>query len=162
MPTTAVQRTDRPARSTSMSKHKKKLTATEPSKREQMVDAILGFDEEMSCEMAREILGSYGLNEIDLLDDFKGSVREHLKMIPAEGDESKRLGGMLRNIADFQKEVSGVNLSPRDRISQIFSRIARPLNTQPTYSFRNREEGELPDSDQAILDALRDELQEEE
>jgi hypothetical protein len=129
----------------------------ERSRREEMIDAILGHDEEMTDEMASDILTLYGVTENDLIDNLKASISEKLKHLPAESDVARRLGGMLKNLRDYQKEITGAKLSPTDRISQLLDGLFTPPLTA-RYSFRDRKEGELPDSDQTILDDLKKEL----
>lgn len=129
----------------------------ERNQQEEMIDAILGADEEMTDELASEILTFYGIAENDRIDNLKASIAERLKHVPAESDAARQLGGMLRNLRDYQKELTGAKLSPLHRVSELLDRLfAPPLTT--SYDFRDRKEGELPDSDQAILDDLKKEL----
>jgi DNA-binding PucR family transcriptional regulator len=129
----------------------------ERSRREDVIDAILGRDEEMTDEMASDILTLYGITENDLIDNLKASISERLKHVPAESDVAQRLGGMLRNMRDYQKKITGAKLSPSERISQLLGGLFSPPVTA-TYSFRDRKEGQLPESDQEILDNLKKEL----
>ena len=139
-----------------MSKWKNKPTRVK-SEREQLIDAIIGADEEMTDELASEILGFYGIADNDLIESFKASISEMLKNLPIESEGAKRIAGMQRNLRDYQKEITGVNLSPKERIAQLFGGLFTPPVTA-SYSFRDRTEGELPDSDIAILDELKKEL----
>lgn len=138
---------------------KKNLLKVEKNENEEMLDAILGADEEMTDELASEILAEYGLDESKLLDNFRTSVRQHLQQIPAESHESKRLGAMLRNVAEYQKASSPEAISPKEWVAGLLGDLV-PAQSTPAYSFRERKEGTLPDSDQGILDELKKELAE--
>jgi hypothetical protein len=129
----------------------------ERNKQEEMIDAIFGADEEMTDELASEILTLYGITENDQIDNLKSSIAEKLKHMPIESDATRQLGGMLRNLRDYQKEITGAKLSPNERISELLGGVFTPPVTA-SYAFRDRKEGELPDSDQAILDDLKKEL----
>jgi len=122
-----------------------------------MIDAILGPDEEMTDELTSDVLTLYGVSENDLIDNLKASISQRLKDLPAESDAAQRLAGMLKNLRDYQKEITGAKLSPTKRISQLVDGLFTPPLTA-RYSFRDRKEGELPDSDQTILDDLKKEL----
>ncbi len=127
------------------------------NKQEEMIDAIIGVDDEMTDELASEILTLYGITENDRIDSLKASIAERLKQVPAESDAARQLGGMLRNLWNYQKEITGANLSAGQRISELLGGLfAPPLSA--SYSFRDRKEGELPESDQAILNDLKKEL----
>lgn len=138
---------------------KKNLLKVEKNENEEMLDAILGADGEMTDELASDILAEYGVDESKLLDHFRASVRQHLRQIPTESDESKKLGAMLRNIAEYQKASSPEAISPKDWIVGLMGNLI-PAQSAPAYSFRERKEGNLPDSDQSILDELKKELEE--
>jgi hypothetical protein len=127
------------------------------NKREEMIDAIIGADEEMTDELASKILTLYGITENDRIENLKGSIKERLRNVPAESDAARQLGGMLRNLGNYQKEITGAKLSPSQRISELLGGLLAPPLTA-SYSFRDRKEGELPESDQAILDDLKKEL----
>lgn len=129
----------------------------ERSTEEEMIDAILGPDDEMTDKLASDILTLYGITENDLIDNLKASISKRLKHLPTDSDVARRLGGMLRNMRDYQKEITGAKLSPSERISQLLGGLFTPPVTA-SYSFRDRKEGELPDSDQEILDDLKNEL----
>ena len=122
-----------------------------------MIEAILGPDDEMTDKLASDILTLYGVTENDLIDNLKASISARLKHLPADSDVARRLGGMLRNMRDYQKEITGVKLSPSERISQLLGGLLTPPVTA-SYSFRDRKEGQLTDSDQKILDNLKKEL----
>jgi hypothetical protein len=124
------------------------------------VAAILGTDEDITDELAGEVLAFYGIGDLDLIESFKSSISEKLRELPVEDDNAKRLGGMLRNLRDYQKDISGAKLSPKDRISQIFGGIFTPP-VAASYAFRGKDESGLSDSDQAILDELKKELLDE-
>ena len=129
----------------------------EKNKHEQMIDAILGTDEEMSDESASEILGLYGLTDNDLINSFKTSMSKRLQELPAESEEARNLGGMLRNVRDYQRNVTGERITPKDRISKLLDGLLTPPFVV-SYAFRDRKDGELSDSDKQILDDLKREL----
>jgi hypothetical protein len=130
---------------------------SEKTDQEQMIDTILGANAEMTDELAAATLSFYGITENDLIDSFKSSISKRLNHLPLDSEEAKRLAGVLRNMQDFQKGISGEKLSPKERISQLFGGLFTPP-VSATYSFREKKEGELPDSDQQILDDLKKEL----
>lgn len=143
-----------------MSKSKNNISRSEKNKREEMIDAILGPDEEMTDETAAEILNQYGIDETKLLDNFKVSVQKHLRQIPASSDESKKLGAMLRDIGEFQRASAPEAISPKDWIAGLMNNLI-PRQSAPSYSYRDRKEGDLPASDQELLDGLKKELEED-
>lgn len=122
-----------------------------------MIDAILGSDEEMPNESATEILGLYGLTDNDLINSFKTSMSKRLQELPSDSGEAKSLGGLLRNVRDHQKDLTGERLTPKERISRLLEGLITPPATV-SYAFRERKDGELPDSDKQILDDLKREL----
>jgi len=142
-----------------MAEQKNKLSR-DTDQHDAFVTAILGADEDVTDELAAEVLAFYGIGELDLIESFKSSISEKLRDLPVEDENAKRLGGMLRNLRDYQKEISGTKLSPKDRISQIFGGIFTPPVTA-SYAFRGKDESGLNDSDQAILDELKKELLDE-
>ena len=129
----------------------------EKSKREQMIDAILGIDEEMSDESASQILGLYGLTDNDLVNSFKAALARRLADLPANSEEVRNVGGLLKNVRDHQKVITGQNLSPRERISNLVDGLLLPP-VSANFAFRDRKEGELPDADKEILEGLKQEL----
>ncbi|MBK9215827.1 MAG: hypothetical protein IPM59_09550 [Chloracidobacterium sp.] len=137
--------------------NRKVKSSGEKNKHEQMIDAILGSDEEMSNESATEILGLYGLTDNDLIDSFKASMSKRLQELPADSDDAKSLGGLLRNVRDYQKGLTGERLTPKERIAKLLDGLITPP-TAVSYAFRERKDGELPDSDKQILDDLKREL----
>jgi hypothetical protein len=143
-----------------MPKIKKTDLKVEKSKEDQMLDAILGPDEDLSDDLAAEILAEYGIDEATLLDNFVNSVNKHLRSIPADGDESKKLGAMIRNISAYKRQRSGENVSPRDWIAGLMGGL---VSRQPKtlYAFRKSREGDLSDTDKEILDEIKQELSNE-
>ena len=132
-------------------------TSSEISDQDAFVAAILGADEDVTDELATEILAYHGIGDLDLIENFKLSISEKLRKLPVEDDTAKRLGGMLRNLRDYQTGISGAKLSPKERIAQIFGGIFTPPVTA-SVAFRGKEDAGLPDADQAILDELKREL----
>ncbi|MEO5858377.1 MAG: hypothetical protein ABIR33_05450 [Pyrinomonadaceae bacterium] len=126
--------------------------------REQMIDAILGPGEDLTNESAQEILRLYEITDNDLIESFKASMSRKLKELPIESDASKQIAGVLRNVQSFQKELTGENLSPKERISRLIGgALTPPLSA--SYAFRGRDEDEeLPDSDVDILEGFKKEL----
>lgn len=140
---------------------KSQLPSIQKSMREEMIDAIIGIDEEMDDDTAREILESYGLNEDDLLAEFKQCIRVELRNIDPATRESENLGKTLKNINDFQNQSSPYSVVPKDWVSGMLNKLLPESQTKPLYSFHNRNDGEMSDHDKKILDDLEDELKEE-
>ena len=131
--------------------------SAEKSKKEQMIDAIVGPDEEIDDASATEILNLYGLTDNDLINSFKAAITRKLNELPPESADARDLGGMLRGVRDHQKTLTGEKLSPKERISRLVDGLLTPP-VSASYAFRERKEGELPDSDKQILEDLKKEL----
>lgn len=129
----------------------------EKSKQEQMLDAILGADDEFTNDEAADILALYGLSDNDLIDSFKASMSRELAQLPLDSKEGKQLGGTLRHVRVVQMELTGEKLTPKERISRLVGGLLSPT-VSASYAFREKTDGELPDTDKKILDDLRKEL----
>lgn len=143
-----------------MSKSKKDSLPPK-SEREQLLDSILGPDEEMDDELADEILGSCGLTGSDLVEGFKLRLQAELRRHYQETNEiSPSLGAALRSIRETQNQPEPELEDPKSRVSNILHDNASSNNQgKVLYAFHNLAEGEVSENDKQILDELRNELE---
>jgi hypothetical protein len=133
------------------------------SEREQLLDSILGPDEEMDDESADQILGSCGITGSELVNEFKLRLQSELRQHHQETDEvSQPLSWALRSIRKSQTRPEAEPDDPKSRITGILNGTV-PSNNQSTilYAFHNLADGEVSGNDKQILDELRVELESE-
>lgn len=131
------------------------------SGREEVYDAILGPDEEMSERVADDILETYPITGELLVDKFKARLQERIKEIRDEtGAISAPLEATLRNVREYQREEMPKALGADEWVGEIFNTALQPnSHANPLYSFRNAGTGEVSEKDRKILHDLRTELE---
>jgi hypothetical protein len=145
-----------------MSKSKKDSLPPK-SEREQLLDSILGPDEEMDDELAAEILTSCGITGSELVEEFKLLVQSELRQHYQETNQvSQPLSGALRSIRESQTQPEAEPDNPKSRITSILHGTVPPNNQSTVlYAFHNLADGEVSGNDKQILDELRAELEDE-
>jgi hypothetical protein len=139
----------------------KKDSLPPKSEREQLLDSIVGPDEEMDDELADEILSSCGITGSDLVREFKLRLQAEIRRHYQETNEvSPSLGAALRSIRESQARPESESDNPQSRINNILHSTA-PSNNQGevSYAFHNLADGEVSEIDKQILDELRIELE---
>lgn len=142
-----------------MSEQKEDSMTFSKTKKEQFIDAVLGRDDEMNDELASSILAEYGIDESGLVDGFKRSIQEDLRLIPSDSSEAVNLRATVRKITEYQKASDSEAAEPKNYIADVFNSV-RSAFQKPRFAFHNQK-GELPESDKEILDELEKELSDE-
>jgi hypothetical protein len=129
---------------------------------EELFDAILGPDEEISEKTAAEIMETYARTKEQLVDNLKARVQKRVKEIRDEtGQVPNTLVAMLNNIREYQRERVPKAMSAEDWVSEMFSGAAMPTtHAEPRYAFRNLDTGEVSENDRRILNEMEAELTE--
>ena len=131
------------------------------SDREELFDAILGPDEEMSEKVAEDIVETYGITGEQLVDKFKTRLRERIKEIRDEiGRIPTSLEATLRNVREYERERAPKAVGADEWVNEIFDVALLPnTHARPHYDFRNCGTGEVSEKDRKILNDLRIELE---
>lgn len=134
------------------------------SESEELFDAILGPDEEISEGVSEDILKTHGITGEQLVDKFKASLQERIKEIHNDtGKIPTSLEATLRNVREYQREKAPKSISADEWVSEAFSVALLPTShAEPLYSFRSSGTGEVSDKDRKILQDLKTELEGEE
>lgn len=140
-----------------------KNPAPPKSPREELLDAILGPDEEMDDELADEILRSYNLTGSQLVEEFKLRLQTELKShLQATNEISKPLEAALKSIRDQQHAAEPQPVRADSWIDSFLGgSIFAGDQPQLLYSFHRLRQGAATANDQKILDELEAELGEE-
>lgn len=133
------------------------------SPREELLDAILGPDEEMDDELADEILRTYNLTGSQLVEEFKLRLQAELKShLQATNEISKPLEAALKSIRDQQRASEPEPVRADSWIDGFLGgSIAAGAQPQLLYSFHRLRQGAATANDKKILDDLEAELGEE-
>ena len=133
------------------------------SPREELLDAILGPDEEMDDELADEILRSHNLTGSQLVEEFKLHLQAEIKShLQATNEISKPLEAALKSIREQQREAEPEPVEADSWIAGFLGgTISAGAQPQLLYSFHRQKEGAISASDKKILDELETELGEE-
>lgn len=131
------------------------------SEREDLMDAILGPDEEMDDDLADEILNSYGLRGPQLVEEFKLLVEAELKRHYQETSEiSKPLEVALRSIIDQQRSAQPAPVQADSWIEAFLAgNVSSGASSRFLYSFHKQKEGSVSEKDKELLDELERELE---
>jgi hypothetical protein len=131
--------------------------------REELLDAILGPDEEMDDELANKILDHYNLTGAQLVEEFKLRLQAEAKSHFQETNEvSKPLEAALKSIREYQRAAEPEPVRAESWIDAFLrGSIASGAQQQPLYSFHRLREGSATANDQKILDELEAELGDE-
>src|SRR5688500_4493006 len=105
----------------------------EKSKEDQVLDAILGPDEEMDEEMAGYILAQHGVDEFSLVDEFKRSLQEEVRSLSQDSQEAINLNTTIRNITEYQRASSPALMKPADLLEGIFNQSTSAF-PRPVYA----------------------------
>ena len=142
---------------------REKNPAPPKSPREELLDAILGPDEEMDDTLADEILQSYNLTGSQLLEEFKLRLQTEIKShLQATNEISKPLEAALKSIRDQQRAAEPQPVRADSWIDSFLGgSIFAGDQPQLLYSFHRLRQGTATANDKKILDELEAELGEE-
>lgn len=147
-----------------MTKSKNIVPIPPKSEHEELFDAVLGLDEELSEKVSYKVLDTYGITGEGLVNKLKMRLQEKIKQVHQEtGKILEPLEATLKNVREYQKEKEPKPVSPDAWIGGMFDATSMQVtNEQPHYSFRNCEGGEVSEKDKKILSSLKAELENEE
>lgn len=142
----------------------KKKPPVQPTEHDKFFEALLGPDEEVDDETAREVLKAQGIDPSDLISEFKSRLDEEARKMRLEG---KSIPTPMQNaLENLRAAISKAKSQPE---IQPDSWIANLLDGNPnTYgnaastlsSFRGRKSGEAVSAkDKALLESLKAELE---
>jgi hypothetical protein len=138
----------------------KKENPPPASKAQQFLDTVFGPDEEITDELADEILASHNMNSAELLEGFKLRLHAELRRDFQEtGQVSRSLEGALQSIRK-QQQASKPSPVKADSWIDSFLRgaISSATETHILFSFHKQKEGKVSAGDKVILDELESEL----
>ena len=146
-----------------MSKNKPDERFPPKTETEELFDAILGPDEDISQKVADDIIETYEITREQLIDNLKVRLQERIKEIRDEtGTIPKALEAMLTNVREYQREKAPKAVGAEEWITDIFSGALMPsAHAQPLYDFRNRGAGEVSEKDRRILNEMKAELEDD-
>jgi len=133
------------------------------SPREELLDAILGPDEEMDDELADKILGSYNLTGSQLVEEFKLRLQAEIKNhMQATNEISQPLEAALKSIRNQQHAAEPEPVRADSWIDAFLGgSIGSAAQPQLLYSFHRQRQAAVSANDKKILDELEAELGEE-
>lgn len=141
----------------------KKFSSAPKSEREEIFDALLGPPEEMDEESADAFLETYDIDPTQLVSELKECIsRESRKLRVAGREAPPTMQNALRDLREYERRRSTPPLvDPAIWIGNLLnSDLGGTGRTEVVYSFHKRK-GDLSESDQAVLDALKAELADE-
>jgi ElaB/YqjD/DUF883 family membrane-anchored ribosome-binding protein len=144
-----------------MSNSKSDKTLPLKTAKEELFDAVFGPDQDISENVAEEIMQSHGVSSEQLVENLKMQVQQKIKQVRNEtGVIPETLVAMLNNIREYQKEKAPKPIGADEWVAEIFSGAAMPnSHAQPIYNFRNRKTGGLSENDRRILSELEAEIE---
>lgn len=144
-----------------MSKNKPDERFPPKTETEELFDAILGPDEEISQKVADDIIETYEITREQLVDTLKVRLQERIKEIRDEtGTIPRALEAMLTNVREYQREKAPKSVDADEWVADIFSGDLLPsAYATPLYDLRNRAAGEVSENDRRILNEITAELE---
>ena len=129
--------------------------------KDELFDAVLGPDEDISESIADEIMRTHGVSREHLVENLKIHLQARIKKTRDEtGVIPDMLVAMLNNIRDYQKEKAPKPVGADEWVAEIFNPTSMPSShAQPKYSFRSRTAGGLSENDRRILSELESEIE---
>jgi len=132
------------------------------SEQEELYDAVFGPNEEMSEDLADDILATYAVTGQMLVDKFKARLQERIKEIHDQtGEIPAPLEATMRNVRQYERERIPRTVGADEWVSEIFGAALLPSShASPLFSFRTSSTGEISENDRDILSRLMLELEE--
>jgi len=142
----------------------KKANDQLPKPTEEIMDAILGPDEDLlerqNCE---EFLLALGIDPATLLSEFKEHLETRAQRYQSQtGAVPDSIGSALRTIRNRVKSSNPMNVDPDSHIDLLLSgSLGREAPRTFARAFRRETDDELCAEDQSLLDELEAELEKE-
>jgi hypothetical protein len=140
----------------------KKLRPIARTDEDQLFDALLGPDEDIDPESARQIIEAHGIKSSDLVSNFKSKLEEEARKLRLQGTPVPPLmQNALQNLkTGLTERPDPIAANPTAWLDGLLSGTLQPTQHQAAYSLRQRKGGEqLSSKDQKILDILNDEIE---
>jgi hypothetical protein len=134
------------------------------SEEETLFEGLLGPDEALDLESAREILEAHGLNPSDLISNFKSKLEDEARKLRLQGTAvPPSMQQALQNLRTGPLERPDPSANdPKAWLNGLLSGTLESSQRQSAYSLRPRKPGEpLTTKDKEILDALTAEIEAE-
>jgi len=142
---------------------KKKLRPPTKTEEDQLFDALLGPDEDLDVESAREIVEAYGTNPSELVSKLKARLDEEARQFRLRG---MSVPPLIQNTLQNLRTGPAPDPVATDPVAWLDGLLGGTLQLakeQVAYSLRPRKPGDqLSRNDQRILDTLNDEIEDEE
>ena len=144
---------------------KNKLPRPARTERDRLFEALLGPDEEIDSESARQILQAHGIEPSELISKFKAKLDEEARKLRLQGiPVPPSMQNALHNLkAGPVERLDPTANDPSAWLNSLLSGALQSSRQQAAYSLRPRKPGQhLTGKDQNILDMLSAEIEEEE
>lgn len=146
-----------------MSKKNKQATSGEErTTQEEILDALLGTDEERYDEAAAdELLNAIGIDSSSLISGFDSYLQKEVRRLEREKKPvPQSLKDAMKSIRAEIKASDPMAVDPKDWIGDLLSGAPSGLGiNQPTLSFRRREGEDITAEDVEILENFKSELE---
>jgi hypothetical protein len=143
----------------------KKLRPPTKTEEDQLFENLLGADEELDIESARQIIEAHGIKPSALVSKFKAKVEDEARKLRLQGQAVPPLiQNALQNLKTGPAERHDpIAADPTAWLNALLGGSLTPIQQQPAYSFRPHKPGEqLSSNDKDILDSLSAEIEDEE
>src|SRR5438876_3302719 len=103
-----------------MSNYKPDKNFPPKTAKDELFDAVFGPDEEISENVAEEIMQSHGVSREQLVENLKAQLQDRIKEIRDEtGVIPNALVAMLNNVREYQKDKAPKALRADEWIGEI-------------------------------------------
>lgn len=141
----------------------KKIRPISKTDEDELFDALLGPDEEIDLDTAKDVLQAYGVDSSDLVAKLRSRVEAEAHRLRSEGKAVPvPVENALRNLRNAStKKSEPDSVDPGSYITSLLSGTLPSAGSQAVASLRGRKPGDRVSSkDKEILDSLKNELDE--
>ena len=141
----------------------KKIRPIPKTSEDELFDALLGCDEEIDLDTAKDVLHAYGVDSSALVSKLRSRVEAEARRLRSEGEAVPvPVENALRNLRSANtKKSEPAGVDPGAYITNLLSGTLPSAGSQAVASLRGRKPGEKVSSkDKEILDSLKRELDE--
>lgn len=141
----------------------KKIRPVSKSEEDELLEALIGPDEEIDLETARDVLQAYEVNSSDLVSKLKSRVEAEARRLRAQGKTVPvPVENALRDLRSATtKKSESAGIDPDWYLANLLSGTLLSAGAEAVSSLRGRKPGEKVSSkDKAILDSLKSKLDE--
>jgi hypothetical protein len=144
----------------------KNIRPTPKTEEDELFDALIGPDEEIDGEAAKEVLEIYGVNSSELVSRLKSRVEADVRQLRSEGKNvSVPMQNALKNLQAATApppQQNPMDVDPNVHIDNLLSGKAKAATSSTSRtSLRGRKSGErVTKKDKALLDSIKSEVDE--